>query len=184
MEMFWETLINTDWHDYLGTGKDEDRLLRLLKPGWNVLLREWWDIEEIEQPSPEVISSLQKLRASLQRMIGEIINGRQLSELDLVELNAYLEPARSHLMLTLNEKGFMLQRVPCTADWSWQLGKIAASFAIVLAERDITRIKRCTNPDCRWTYYDESNSKSRRWCDDDCANIMRVRRFRERQHHA
>lgn len=184
MEMFWETLVNTDWHDYRGNGPDEDRLLRLLKPGWNLLLREWWDIDEKEQPSPEVIVQLQELRAVLQRIIGTIMDGDQPDEQQLVELNAYLRPALSHLLLTRNEEGFQLQRVNARSHWSWLLGKITASFATLLAEHDIRRIKQCSNPDCRWIYYDESNSKSRRWCDDDCANIMRVRRFRVRHQHA
>lgn len=183
MDMFWETLVNTDWHDYRGNEPDEDRLLRLLKPGWNLLLREWWNVEEIEQPSPEMIVQLQELRATLQHIIGKIIAGDQPSEQQLAELNMYLKPALSHLLLTRNEEGFVLQRVHATSNWSWLLGKIAISFATLLAEHDSRRIKQCSNPDCRWIYYDESNSKSRRWCDDDCANIMRVRRFRERHHY-
>ncbi|TMC65135.1 MAG: CGNR zinc finger domain-containing protein [Chloroflexota bacterium] len=38
----------------------------------------------------------------------------------------------------------------------------------------------CENPDCRWVYYDESANQNRRWCEDSCANLMRVRRFRAR----
>ncbi|GCE29801.1 hypothetical protein KDA_52850 [Dictyobacter alpinus] len=74
----------------------------------------------------------------------------------------------------------MLQRVPCASDWTWLLGRIAAFFVTLLANYDLTRVKQCSNPNCRWIYYDESNSKRRSWCDDDCTNMMRVRRFRER----
>ncbi|GHO46605.1 CGNR zinc finger domain-containing protein [Ktedonospora formicarum] len=183
MDMSWETLINTDWHDYRGVAKDEDRLLNLLKPGWKTLLREWWNIEGLDQPTPEAIEALQMLRTLLQRITRDIISERQIAEQDLEELNSYLEHSPSRLLLTQNENEFTLQRIPCTFDWSWLQAQIAASFATLLAEYDLTRVKQCANPDCRWTYYDESNSKRRRWCDEDCANIMRVRRFRERHHY-
>ncbi|GHO57588.1 CGNR zinc finger domain-containing protein [Ktedonobacter robiniae] len=179
MDISWQVLINTDWHDYRGIAKDEDRLLKLLKPGWESLLQEWWNIEGLEQPTPEVIGALQKLRTLLQRITGDIIGEREIAKHDLDELNIYLEHAPSHLLLTRGED-FTLQRVPCASDWTWLLGQIAASFATLLAKYDLTRVKQCSNPNCRWTYYDESNSKRRRWCDDDCANMMRVRHFRER----
>jgi predicted RNA-binding Zn ribbon-like protein len=74
-----------------------------------------------------------------------------------------------------------LQHVALNNDWDWIFRKIAASFATSLVEHEYTHIKQCENPDCRWFYYDESWNQSRRWCEDSCANLIRVRRFRARR---
>lgn len=101
-------------------------------------------------------------------------------ESDIATLNGYFERAPSHLHLAGEPLRYVLEQVPYRKDWDWVLSRIAASFAMLLAEGDPTRIKQCENPACRWIYYDQSGNKSRRWCEETCANIMRVRRFRER----
>lgn len=72
-------------------------------------------------------------------------------------------------------------QVPLHNDWHWFSGEVAASFAALLAHHDPSRINQCENPDCRRVYYDESANQNRRWCEDSCANLMRVRRFRARR---
>jgi predicted RNA-binding Zn ribbon-like protein len=72
--------------------------------------------------------------------------------------------------------------VPLRNDWQWVLGEVATSFAILLTQHDPSRIKQCENPDCRWIYYDESANQTRRWCEDTCANLMRVRKYRAHHH--
>jgi predicted RNA-binding Zn ribbon-like protein len=177
MDTLWEDLLHTDWHDYRAMGHDEDLLL---KPGYVEGLLERWEMGKKETVMQPHIEALQVLRALLQRLATTYIVGSQPDAKDLIALNRYLEHAPSRQQLMQTEKGFVLEREPCERNWEWTMGRIAASFAQVLADYDPSRIKQCSNPACRWIYYDESNSRSRRWCDDDCANIMRVRRFRER----
>ncbi len=65
------------------------------------------------------------------------------------------------------------------------MGEIATSFAGLLATGDPTRIKVCANPDCGWVIYDQSRSRTRRWCDSTgCGNLLKVRQFRQRHRHA
>jgi predicted RNA-binding Zn ribbon-like protein len=48
-------------------------------------------------------------------------------------------------------------------------------------EGDPDRLKKCSNADCSWMYYDDSQSMSRRWCTPRvCGNLTKVRRFRAR----
>ncbi len=178
MNTQWLELVNTDWHDYRGTGKDEDRLLQPCKIAELLAL---WNFE-IQQPvTGEMLYQLQQLRSLLLRMIASILARKPIHDNHLAELNQYLRQAPAHLVLSRSKEGYTLSRSSCQPQsWSWILGCIAASFAETLAGYDLTRIKQCSNPDCRWIYYDESHNKSRRWCEEPCANMMRVRKFRQR----
>jgi predicted RNA-binding Zn ribbon-like protein len=45
-----------------------------------------------------------------------------------------------------------------------------------------TRLKSCANPECRWLFYDESRSRTARWCSmRACGSITKARRYRARQ---
>ncbi len=178
MEMLWQDLVNTDWHDYRGTGRDEDLLLR---PGWVEQLLERWGMQKREPVTGETIIALQQLRLLLQQMIQSIFENRLPDENAVAALNIYFEQAPSRLLLTREGEHVALEEVPYQWNWFWVSRRIAASFASILVEHDPLRIKQCENPACHWIYYDESSTKSRRWCEESCANIMRVRRFRERQ---
>lgn len=178
METLWQDLVNTDWHDYRGTERDEDLLER---PGEMEQLLERWGIEGMEPATEETLLALRHLRMLLQHMIQALLEKHLPDERDIAMLNTYFEQAPSRLLLTHKGQHAVLEQVPYQHNWSWVFSKIAASFAEILVDHDPFRIKQCENPDCRWTYYDESNNGSRRWCEDSCANIMRVRRFRARQ---
>ncbi len=178
METLWQDLVNTDWHDYRGTGRDEDRLLR---PGWIGQLLEHWGMQQVHEPvTEETIAAFQQLRTLLQQIIQALFKNSSPRESDITALNTYFEQAPSRLLLIRKGQHLVQEQVPYEQNWSWVLSKVAASFASILVEYDPSRIKQCENPDCCWVYYDESSSKSRRWCEESCANIMRVRRFRER----
>ena len=170
-------IVNSDWHDYRGTGKDEDRLL---KPGWLVQLLAQWNIGVSSPPDRETIAAFQALRSLMQGMIQIYIQQQIPSEQAIAALNSYLDAAPLKLHLLQEGTGYQLQEVALYNDWAWALGEVVASFAQLLAHRDPSRLKQCENPDCRWVYYDASGNSSRRWCDDACSNLMRVRRFRAR----
>lgn len=174
MEALCLEVVNSDWHDRRGTGEDEDRLLR---PGWVEQLAARWELPMAGAPDAHTLAALQTLRGLMQMAMST----HTFSEQDQAALNAYLHPAPSRLHLARTGACYQLQQVPLHNDWAWVLREVAASFATLLVRQELTHIKQCENPDCRWFYYDESPYQSRRWCDDMCANLMRVRRFRARQ---
>lgn len=79
------------------------------------------------------------------------------------------------------EKGFSLAIRPDVVDWSWIMAEITASFVELIESGDYNRIKLCENPECKWFFYDETKSRTKRWCDDRCASLMKVRKFRSKQ---
>ncbi len=177
MEALCLDVLHSDWHDWRGRGKDEDRLV---EPGWVEQLVIRWGLPVAGPPDADTIAALRSLRSLMQRIVHALLQKQEPSEQDLAALDTYLEgtPTRWHLVRT--GKHYQLQQVSLHTDWNEVLGEVALSFTRLLV-RDPSRIKQCENPDCRWIYYDESANQSRRWCEDPCANLMRVRRFRARR---
>jgi predicted RNA-binding Zn ribbon-like protein len=61
---------------------------------------------------------------------------------------------------------------------------IALSFAQFLSSADLSRVRKCKNPDCVLYFYDTSKSGTRAWCSlDICGNKLRVAAFRKREEH-
>lgn len=72
--------------------------------------------------------------------------------------------------------------VPCNRDPAWFSACVVRSFALLLTEYAPERLKCCANPECGWFFYDESKNQTRKWCDNACASLLKVRRFRSRAH--
>jgi predicted RNA-binding Zn ribbon-like protein len=76
---------------------------------------------------------------------------------------------------------YQIEVVPVRRDWRWVMGEIALSLADLLAYSDTRRLKICENPHCRGIFYDESKSRTKRYCTSDkCGNLLKLRRFRAR----
>lgn len=170
--------LNSDWHDWRGSGLTEDHLD---KPEWLKAFSARWGLAVEGRPDPAARDALVALRTLLRRAVDTLAAGRQMSTADLAELNKVIATwvPRHHLAPT--KHGYRFELVPPAEDWSWVRAELAMSFAQLLVDGDPRRIKVCDNPDCRWVYYDESRNRTRRWCEDTCGNLLKVRRFRARQ---
>ncbi len=177
MDVLCLDILNSDWHDYRHPGKSEDRLL---KPAWIEQLVAQWSLTVARPPDTNTIAALQSLRSLMQQMLQTILQNQALREQAIAELNSYLNAAPFQTCLVRKDERYQLQEVPINNDWSWALREVALSFATLLTRYDTSRLKLCENPDCSWIYYDESPHHNRRWCEDTCANLMRVRQFRAR----
>lgn len=170
-------LVNSE--EWYGLGPLRDRLE---EPAWLDPFLARHGLDAAGPPTPTARARLVRLRALLRDMIMAIASGRAPKAADLDELNGFAtaRPAASRLVRVGG--AFRLETVPERTDWPWALGEIALSFARLLAEGDQRRLKVCDNRDCGWAFYDESKNRSRRWCSAaDCGNLIKVRRFRERQ---
>ena len=129
-------------------------------------------------PDASTLATFHELRTLMQRVVQAVLQQQTPSVQDIVLLNSYLDKNPSKFELTNIRENFQLHQVSLISGWEEVLGEVAISFANLLSRYDLSRIKQCENPDCRWVYYDESANQSRRWCEDACANLMHVRRFR------
>jgi predicted RNA-binding Zn ribbon-like protein len=174
----WLDLLNSDWHDYRGTGNHEDRLDN---PTWVKKFLERWGIDLAGISGEKVTASLRSLRAVILRIAKQAAPGKTIEPRLLNQLNPVF--ARSPLVkgLVLESGKPRLKLIPIAGKLESALGVIAGSFAEALARGNPSRIKICRNKDCLWVFYDRSKNKSRKWCEGAaCGNLMKVRRFRER----
>jgi predicted RNA-binding Zn ribbon-like protein len=180
MEAHWLDLLNSDWHDHLGSGRAEDRLdnqqwLAKFLGRWGGTSSRIWSFNASTQ--------LRELRTLIRKMVDTARVGRRASAGEWDALNAYL--AKSPVVRQLEKKAdsYRINLQPLTSGLETILAEIALSFAEVFVDGDPSRIKICENDDCRWVFYDRSKNRSRRWCEGagGCGNLMKVRRFRKRK---
>lgn len=169
--------LNSEFRDFRGRWIRDD----LLQPGWLEQFLEKWDLQAGPLPDEATLAELVALRSLLQRVVEEVVEGGSVAEPDLVVLNTILRQGVASRRLAVTEEGYRLEMEPLARDWNWVQAEIVASLAHVLAAYDPRRLRVCANAYCRWIFYDETKSRTRRYCTSDkCANLLKVRRFRER----
>lgn len=135
---------------------------------------------ELPAPNADEVSRLIEMRCLLLKLFDKLINEKKLSESDTALVNNYMAGVRFHRELK-NKKGTpTLCEMPEKNDWSWFMAEVASSFAALYTSEAAANLKMCQNPECRWLFIDESKSRNRKWCDDTCSTLMKVRRFRQK----
>jgi predicted RNA-binding Zn ribbon-like protein len=176
MDVLCIHFINSDFRDFRGRWVRDE----LLQPGWleQFLIR--WNFQIAVPPDAAAFADLIALRSLLRRMIEELGDG-PISEDNMVLFNAILLKTPVNRLLIQDGEGYRLEVMPLLKDWDWVRAEIAASFAHLLTDHDPARLKLCANAYCRGAFYDDSKSRTRRYCTTDkCANLCKVRRFRTR----
>lgn len=173
----WLDLLNSDWSDYRGSGKREDRLDN---PLWleNFLSR--WKLDLAGLPPSRLEPRLRELRTTLRRIADKYATGHKASAEDWNGLNGYLGRVSLVRRVLISGKKPEIALVPLGDKMEAALAAIAGSFAESIAQGDPSRLKVCQNKDCHWVFLDRSKNRSRRWCENTCGNLMKVRRFRRR----
>lgn len=181
MDTIFFDFLNSDWRDYRGNGQREDRLRN---PEWMERFLQSWNLKVESSLTKSTLEALIDLRASLRRVIEALVNDKSPSDKDLERLNDALSSSTPKRRLAYRRGQYSVESISPRRDWNWVQSEIVASFADMVTSYDPTRIKFCENDDCRWVFYDESKSHSRRWCADGCGNLLKVRRFRNLQRQA
>ena len=170
-------LVNSEvWY---GLGPLEDRLAS--DSSWLDEFLARWHLAAPGRHTRRELDELARLRSLLRRLIETVAAGRRITGSDLVELNGFLVARPLRRTLAPSGDAYEFALTPLRSDWTCTLAEIAASFAELAAGVELGRIKVCSNPQCRWAFYDETKNRRRRWCDSAiCGNRDKVRRFRER----
>jgi predicted RNA-binding Zn ribbon-like protein len=179
MDPLWAELINSDWRDYRGSGRREDRLL---DAAWLApfLARTGWPRGRL--PGRAERERLRRLRTLLRRVVDAIRARQAVGVDDIAAVNRILSGGAWALHLALRRGSWQLATEPSSRGIARVEVDVAWSFASMLAEGDPARIKVCANPDCGWVMYDESRNRTRQWCEaSECGNLINVRRFRQRR---
>jgi predicted RNA-binding Zn ribbon-like protein len=179
MDAIYFDFINSEFRDFRGRWTRDD----LRQPDWLDRFLARWSLQVNYSCDATTITALVALRTLLQRMTETLVEG-QIADDDRAALNTILRKVPLNRRLSKDSVGYQLEMVPLERDWDWVQAEIAASFAHLLMSHDYRRLKICANTHCRWVFYDESKSRSRLYCTPDkCANLLKVRRFRESHKH-
>jgi predicted RNA-binding Zn ribbon-like protein len=169
--------INSEFRDFRGRWMRDD----LQQPGWLENFLAQWDLQIAIPPDEAALTALVKLRVFLRHLL-EALAGGQISDEQLAELNTILLKTPLQRHLEKDGEGYRLEMAPLQKDWDWVQAEIAASFVHLLTDHDARRLKLCANPHCRGAFYDDSKSRTQRYCTaDKCANLMKARRYRARR---
>jgi predicted RNA-binding Zn ribbon-like protein len=171
-------LVNSDWHDHRGSGSRREYLD---DRAWLTRFADKWGFSEAGEPDGTAVARLKYLRALLREMLEALAEGKRPSARQVSELNSVMGASPTVRVLQASGESYRLELVPKAKDWDWVAAEIAASFAEMVTKHDPTRVRVCANPVCHWVFYDESRNRTRRWCENTCANLLKVRRFRERR---
>ncbi|MFH2107312.1 MAG: CGNR zinc finger domain-containing protein [Chrysiogenia bacterium] len=173
----WLNLLNSDWHDFKGGGRHEDRLDNDV---WlqNFLLP-WPELLMVTLLS-KIRKQLKELRILLRQLADDYSKRKPLRKMDIERLNAVLRSSPEIKKVYPSGQFYEIRREAKIPGISAMLVDIASSFAEILARGEPERIKVCQNPDCLWIFYDTSKNRSRKWCENatGCGNLIKVRMFR------
>jgi predicted RNA-binding Zn ribbon-like protein len=139
--------------------------------------------------STDGLNLARQVRESIRALIGQ--GQAEAAELGLAELGpAELGPLNTLLALAQPP-------LDVTPDGQVRLcsgpaDRLADALVILLliirdaqADGSWERLKLCSNPDCRWAFYDRSHSRRGQWCDmATCGNKIKNRNLRARRAHA
>ena len=125
------------------------------------------------------------LREGLYRIFAGLASGRAPRPDDLATLNAHLPRALASLQVATagDRLGWTWSGDPLALDRL--LWPVARDAAVFLTSGNLTRLRTCANPRCRWVFLDGTRSGTRRWCTMAvCGNRAKVRRHRDRRRRA
>ncbi len=180
MDTLWTDFINSDWHDFRESGKYEDRLVL---SSWQKQFLHDWQLKSSVPATDIELKALQTLRKLLHNYTLAIVKGSSADMIDWNELNRIM--AQSPVIRQWNkddEENRHVTYIPLVQDWNSVMAEVVSDFVHTVLDQDIQRIRICDNPDCRWVFYDDTRSRTKRYCEDKtCGNLMKVRRFRAKK---
>jgi predicted RNA-binding Zn ribbon-like protein len=126
---------------------------------------------------------LDELRVLLARLTDTVAAEAPLSPGELAELNEVTGrlPVRAQLKAE-PAGGYVVDFAPVGGAWIDRVEReLSGAFASILRRSQPPRLKRCAAEGCGRAFYDQTRSRTRRWCDSrTCGNRSRVRRHRSR----
>ena len=129
-----------------------------------------------------VLSRAVSTREALHRVLVSLMRGRVPPAPDLAALNAELAAVRGRERLVPGASGLQWEPAKPGSRLDSVLGPIWRAAAALLTSGDASRLRQCGGEGCGWIFLDRSRNRSRRWCTmEDCGNVSKVRRFRQRR---
>ena len=116
--------------------------------------------------------------------ISSLIEGLVRNELQLDdiirEVNINVNKVHGYKVVEKVEDEYLEKMVYKTNDHKAVIAELYYLLYDLVFKHDSSRIRVCENPECRYIFYDNSKSRSKRFCCESCANLIKVRRYRQK----
>lgn len=123
-------------------------------------LRWGWTQSEKEN----ALTKARTLRARLRQMAEQAAAGQAIDPAIVAAINATLAHDTRRLVLTPKEYGYGLMRSAVWKAPADLLAPVAEAAARLLADGDLSLVRKCENPACVLYFYDNTKNHARRWC--------------------
>ena len=130
----------------------------------------------------ESVEKLRKFRERLRNALFALETGKAPSDAFIAELNELLTAHPTAHQLRRDGKDLMLRRSFEPQSPLDAYAPIVEDVADLLANGDISRIRKCVCPQCVLHFYDTSKKGTRRWCSMNlCGNRSKVAAYASRK---
>lgn len=131
MDRLWTDFVNSDYHDWRGGDRSEDRLG---KASWQLDFLERWQLNAPVPASPEDELSMRNFRNELLALGARVSSGASLTDIEKQWLNGFMEAGHVRRKLNTIDQELKLQLVAVEAHWNQVMAEVAADFAMTLVE--------------------------------------------------
>ncbi len=176
MDFLCLEIVNSSWYSTHQAFEDP-----LKNTEWILKLADKYHINSLPAPNKDEMEKLFEMRSAFTGLFIKVVEGKKLEDSDIKLVNSYMSDIWFYRQLQVEKGDYRLFDTPSINNWSWFMAEIAVSFSRLCSSETVINLKICQNPECRWFFIDESKSGNRKWCDDTCSNLMKVRRFRQKQ---
>ena len=131
-------------------------------------------LELVAGESAEILEEVREFRSQLKDMSEVISAGKSLRRSHIEPVNEMLMQDSTYSSLILIDgKARLVSHSPSTVlDPRLHIARAAAEL---VTNKDLSLVRKCSNPECVLYFYDESKNHRRRWCSmDRCGNRMKA----------
>ncbi len=139
--------------------------------------------QDAQLEATAILERARAVREAIYGIFAAVAQGKQPTTSDLELLNRELERAMAGPRVIVTTDGFGWEWRKDEAAFDHMLAPVVRSAATLLTSAERQLVRQCANaPDCRWLFVDTTKNHRRKWCrTTGCGNMMRVRKYRERQ---
>ena len=137
--------------------------------------------EDRPREAASVLGRALALREALHRTLRALMLDRRPEPTDLSLLNTEIAEARGREVLAPFRDGLRWEWPDSGGRLESPLWPVVRAAAALITSGDLSRLRECGGERCGWLFLDRSRNGSRQWCTmEDCGNVAKVRRFRQR----
>ena len=137
------------------------------------LLQNWSDRQ---------LKKISDVRDLLRKLVVNFVNGAEIVQKDIDELNTILKQKNGFSVLKLTDEGFIRTFEIDLSEPKMLLVPIVETFVDLLCFGNLDYLRKCEREDCILYFYDTTKNHKRRWCNMAiCGNRVKASKFYQKK---